>query len=260
MDFNKTLDIIIRDLREAREIIDDLKTYPGVPVLQVELAKSKCRNAEEIIALLKTIKQDSKDQQAVKEKKVESVEKAERIEEVPLADTTEHTNQMDLFELAPEDEEKPESSLSELNYKKDKKDIPERKTIFGDTDSNASAKSTDEISESNIVADKFTAASATIYEQIGGSIESDEDASSDHIQIPITDLNDAIGINDKFLFIREIFGGNQSPYNEAIAKLNKSNDLEDARAVILSYTGEIQESEAIVQLLDLVKRKLASDG
>jgi hypothetical protein len=45
MDFNTTIDLIIKDLNEASEIIDDLKKYPGVPALQVELAKSKCRSA-----------------------------------------------------------------------------------------------------------------------------------------------------------------------------------------------------------------------
>ena len=55
MDLNSTIDIIIRDLNEAREIIDDLKKYPGVPELQVELAKSKCKSASEIIALFKTL-------------------------------------------------------------------------------------------------------------------------------------------------------------------------------------------------------------
>ena len=58
MDFNATIDLIIKDLDEAREIIDDLKKYPGVPVLQVELAKSKCKSAGEVIALLKTIKEN----------------------------------------------------------------------------------------------------------------------------------------------------------------------------------------------------------
>jgi hypothetical protein len=55
MDFNATIDLIIKDLDAAREIIDDLKKYPGVPVLQVELAKSKCKSAGEVIALLKDI-------------------------------------------------------------------------------------------------------------------------------------------------------------------------------------------------------------
>jgi hypothetical protein len=55
MDFNSTIDLIIKDLNEASEIIDDLKKYPGVPALQVELAKSKCRSAGEVIALLKNL-------------------------------------------------------------------------------------------------------------------------------------------------------------------------------------------------------------
>ena len=55
MDFNTTIDLIIKDLKEASEIIDDLKKYPGVPALQVELAKSKCRSAADVIALLKSI-------------------------------------------------------------------------------------------------------------------------------------------------------------------------------------------------------------
>ena len=56
MDFNATIDLIIKDLDEAREIIDDLKKYPGVPALQVELAKSKCKSAGEVIALLKSLR------------------------------------------------------------------------------------------------------------------------------------------------------------------------------------------------------------
>ena len=54
MDFNSTIDIMIRDLRELREIIDDFKNYHDVPQIQIELAKSKCKSTEEIIALLKS--------------------------------------------------------------------------------------------------------------------------------------------------------------------------------------------------------------
>ncbi|MBP1666468.1 MAG: hypothetical protein H6Q23_1328 [Bacteroidetes bacterium] len=55
MDLNATIDIIVKDLNEAREIIDDLKRYPGVPELQVELAKSKCKSASEVISLFKNL-------------------------------------------------------------------------------------------------------------------------------------------------------------------------------------------------------------
>ena len=55
MDLNSTIDIIIKDLNDVREIIDDLKKYPGVPELQIELAKSKCKSSSEVIALFKNL-------------------------------------------------------------------------------------------------------------------------------------------------------------------------------------------------------------
>ena len=77
--------------------------------------------------------------------------------------------------------------------------------------------------------------------------------------MPITNLSEAIGVNDKFLFIREIFDGNKDAYTQAISRLDHAESLTDARAVIMSYTGDNNENEAVKQLLDLVKRKLPSN-
>jgi hypothetical protein len=78
MDFNATIDLIIKDLDEAREIIDDLKKYPGVPVFQVELAKSKCKSAGEVIALLKSLRDNIP---LVKEEPVQSLQQKRLPEE-----------------------------------------------------------------------------------------------------------------------------------------------------------------------------------
>ncbi len=78
MDLNATIDIIIKDLNEVRDIIDDLKKYPGVPALQIELAKSKCKSAAEVIALLKDLHEKlnagTKEKQGRKERKPEKKE------------------------------------------------------------------------------------------------------------------------------------------------------------------------------------------
>ena len=60
MDFNATIDLIIRELDEAREIIDDLKKLTGAPVLEIELAKSKIKNAGDVISLLKQQQEEKK--------------------------------------------------------------------------------------------------------------------------------------------------------------------------------------------------------
>ena len=194
MDFNATIDLIIKDLDEAREIIDDLKKYPGVPVLQIELAKSKCKSAGEVIALLKSLRDN-----------------------MPV-----------LITLPP------------VEKKEESKKAPKK------------------ASESAIIADKFSHLSNRFNEQLG-SMKSDDDISDILKTKPLTNLSEAIGVNDKFHFIREIFEGNKDAYIQAISRLDHAESLKDARAVIMSYTGDSNENEAVKQLLNLVKRKLPSN-
>jgi hypothetical protein len=222
MDFNTTIDIIIKDLREAREIIDDLKHYSGVPRIQVELAKSKCKSAEEIMALLKTMRQENGIEKKTGVDGIEGVEGVERVEEV-------------------------------VDNTKEEIKIPE-----GKADNTARKKLKGKPPETNIVADQFSGLSNIFNEQLGNSTTG-EGISAVIKARPVNNLTEAIGINDKFLFVREIFNGDQLSYNEAITKLNKVDNLSDAKAVIMSYTGDGDENEAVKQLLDLVKRKLPSD-
>jgi HPt (histidine-containing phosphotransfer) domain-containing protein len=215
MDFNTTIDLIIKDLEEAREIIDDLKKYPGVPALQVELAKSKCKSAGEVIAMLKTLKDSSpvaqmKPLQQVQAQKQQTPEEKKTIEPTPA-----------------------------VNKVESKKNLIEEE-------------------ESHIVADRFSDHSNRLNEQLG-NLKSDEDISEILKTKPLTSLSEAIGVNDKFHFIREIFDDNQKAYAQAISRLEIADSLSDARAVIMSYTGDGNENEAVKQLLDLVKRKLSSN-
>jgi hypothetical protein len=240
MDFNTTINIIIKDLREAREIIDDFKNYPGVPQIQVELAKSKCKSAEEIIALLKN--QDH----------YKLVEKFEKGKSVKVPEKIEETEKETLIEIS--EEVIPPSTQDGISTEAE---IVTNKQA-GQTTGEEEKKVKGRKSETSIVADKFSHMSNIFNEQLG-SLKNEEDISAVLKTKPVNDLFEAIGINDKFLYIREIFGGSQESYNEGISKLNKVDNLPDAKAVIMSYTGEGDENEAVKQLLDLIKRKLPAD-
>jgi hypothetical protein len=246
MDFNKTIDIIIKDLREAREIIDDLKNYPGVPQLQIELIKSKCKSAEEIIALLKNMKFDNQSASG------------QQIEDVKVIQLSESEAEEPLIEINDEGENEPDP-LSVDNEKVS--EITDQKPIEkpgSESGAVIRGKIKEKLPETNTVADLFGPVSNSYYEQLADK-QNDVDISSVIKSIPVTDLTEAIGINDKFLFMKVIFNGNQESYNEAISKLNRAANLSDAKAIIMSYTGEGEENEAIKQLLDLVKRKLPAD-
>ena len=57
----------------------------------------------------------------------------------------------------------------------------------------------------------------------------------------------------------EIFDGNKEAYAQAISKLDKTENIEDATAIIMSYTDKNPEDEAVIQLLELVKLKISSN-
>jgi hypothetical protein len=218
MDFNSTVDIIIKDLDEARKIIDDFKNYPDVPLLQIELAKSKCKSASEVISLLKklqipSITADKKESTTVKQVDLtDPVEVISRNVDSPVPHNKPVTNKENVAPV----EMKP--------------------------------------SESSMIADTFNQQSDTLYEQLGNLV--DDNYLHDSIKNkPLSRLSEAIGVNDKFLFIKEIFNGSTEAYNMAIAQLDEAGSFDDAKAVLMSYTGENIESDAAGQLLDLVKRK-----
>jgi hypothetical protein len=69
-------------------------------------------------------------------------------------------------------------------------------------------------------------------------------------QSPITDLKSFIGINDRFIFMNELFGGNMKSYDEAINKLNAFTTLEEA----MTYFRWLKEQFRMNEKLDSYRR------
>jgi hypothetical protein len=83
-----------------------------------------------------------------------------------------------------------------------------------------------------------------------------------HLKLkPIDDLKSGIGLNEKFLFIRELFGNDHLAYAEAIEKLNAAPSLESAEEILASEVLPQQqwdlETEAALSFLHLIFRRFA---
>lgn len=214
MDFNATVDLIIRELEEAREIIDDLRKFPGAPALQIELAKSKCKNAADVIAMLKNMP----------ELKHEPEKMPER--------THEHTPDIEENEKKPEHKaEHKEQAIDENASAEQKPKKPYVAPIIADTFSHLANRFNEQIGESQ--GDDFSYMHGRKYEN----------------------LSEAIGINDRFYYISEIFDGNREHYNEAMARLDKVQSIQEAKDILADYKNEKTSHEAVKQLLDLTRRK-----
>ena len=74
----------------------------------------------------------------------------------------------------------------------------------------------------------------------------------------VPDLKSVIGINDKFLFVNELFGGSMEKYNKSIENLNDLKTLNGAMIYLNELKIELQwnsNNEAYLKLKELVARK-----
>lgn len=77
----------------------------------------------------------------------------------------------------------------------------------------------------------------------------------------INDLRSAIGINDKFLFINELFRGNMQQYNKVLDELNDFKSLNGAQTYLMELKVEHQweaESNAFIRLNSFIERRFGA--
>lgn len=109
------------------------------------------------------------------------------------------------------------------------------------------------------LADKLSEEKRSVNEKMhseataGGSIGS-------KLRQPVTDLKTAIGINDRFHFINELFEGDMRVYDEMLRNLNTCASLGDALSFFESTKisrGWTDELESVNKLLDFIHRRYA---
>ncbi len=100
--------------------------------------------------------------------------------------------------------------------------------------------------------------SETLSDRIASS---EEPSVADRIQkSQISDLRQAIGINEKFQFINELFNGDLGKYNSAIDELNSFSGLDGAKTYLFELHVENQwadDSPALAKLSELLDRKFS---
>jgi hypothetical protein len=71
---------------------------------------------------------------------------------------------------------------------------------------------------------------------------------------PISSLRAAIGLNDRFLFVREIFGNNTDKYNKVIDHLDKLDTIQQAVDYLKTQL-TLQKNDTSMKFVDLLKRR-----
>ena len=227
MDFKSAVDLIIKDINELKNIVDGFKNYPNIPSLQIEIAKSKCRNAVEILELLKSVPVETAEEESKKKETVQTKIIAEE-----LIETFEKEEYFDV-------EDEPVTPEAPSTEKIDRIRAEKKK----------------EKTEAAIYAERFSSNPNSVYDRLSGTKQQSDSSKGKRS----SNLFELIGLNDQFLFIREIFNGDSDLYNTAVNRLNNAKTFTEANEIIFDYIDDV-EDEAYKTLVDLVKRKFSVDG
>ena len=90
---------------------------------------------------------------------------------------------------------------------------------------------------------------------IADSIKPKDTAAEAIVKGSIDDIGKAVGINDRFLLIRDLFGGSSEEYERVVARLNEFDNFEDCMIYIVENFDWNPNSDGTKLMMELLERK-----
>lgn len=159
--------------------------------------------------------------------------------------------------------ETPEETVIAENEVVEEKDVkPEEKEkdfkgidTFSDFERNLFTESQEtKENQSHTIADNFKTETTSLNDQMSNKTS---DLASNFKQYPIDNLNTAIGLNDKFTFISELFANNPDAYETNMKRINNAVNYDEAMYILDSLKNEIweQHPNTVKRLTEFVHRR-----
>lgn len=238
MDFTTAVSIISKDLEEAGILLDQLSNTAVNNMAELRLARSRVRSAAEMVAVLPGLKTEVEVKTEVKAEAKNKVEVNVEVKEVV-------ETKSEVVETKAEVEaEILKAEVVEVKNGPEVKSAPE-------------SLKTPESNKSRL-ADRFSGPDRLVQQV--SSVRQDVAITSAMHAMPITDIAAAIGINDKFYFIRELFSGDGKAYVDTIRRLNSAVSLGDAMRILDESTVMGSDPAAQSSFVDVVRRKFNING
>lgn len=245
MDNKKLMRILLRDVSELEELVAGIKISGLYDPLDIELLFTRIsgvRHMLEVVSLAETLVKKTEDKEPVTETKTENTE----------VKTTEIQSVIEKPKPV-KPEKKPEA-------KKEKQVLAPSVTIHESEPGLGTGEEGADNDEMRFEEEDTIAAPQTLGEKFthGRSVNDllFEHGKTDYkfSNMPVANLQTAIGINDRFLFTRELFEGNKDAFAETVRKIDSMSSIHDA-AVFLRENFKWKKTDTSLKFIELVKRR-----
>ncbi len=249
MEFTSTLQSALFEIQEVKDLLTRFMEKKELSKIEIDLAMSKMRNIYELLLILEKLGYKTEGAPTEKGATVQAGQKVPGEPVVGMAKTVKQTVSAEkkaVKKQAPPVEE--EEIEMKAPAKFETRPVQEQAKSVGETSGKTK--------KPEIIAEKLGSQTKMLHDVLSETANSGhKDLSSIHQSRPIKNIEEAIGINEKFLFIKELFSGNAEAYREAIDYLNRAADFNTAYQYIEHHFEWDMESDAAQKLLDLVRRR-----
>jgi len=267
----------LETLVEQTNIISNYKEQ--IPQIEIDIILSNIREFYEKYRILEKINKNSEEiitqsqEKNIISKKDSIIETTEFFEKDKLIKEIPETKSVEQIDLDKDIVEEPthieikahkeEVKQMVLPVIEEKVELPIEKTV---SDTNITSKNVKNIKSSNIdlfsspqtIADKFKDEKISLNELLYSESNTDKSIVGKMQKTPISDIKLAIGINEKFKLINELFEGNLQKYNENITKLNNYGSYDEANNLLNILKKDCkwnEENESYKTLKELISRR-----
>jgi len=251
MEIKHTIEILTKDIQDIEKLVGNLQNSQDGSAIELDLALSKLRNVYEILMMIKA------------DRLHEMLPHETVTEPAPVPEPQQEPQSMAQPEPppAPQSMAQPEpppapKSMAQPEPPQAPKSPPPTPPPAKATESLPAEPVTistpESKKEAEILAEKFSAESS-INENLAGQRAGNMDAKL--IGQPIDNISRNIGINDRFLIIRELFDGDADRFGNLVNNLEGSGNFNDAFNLLEEQFTDSMEHEGVEILSGLIKRR-----
>ena len=231
MEIKYTIEILTKDIQDIEKLVGNIGNSKEASSIELDLALSKLRNVYEILTMIK----------------------ADRLHELVKDPAAEEESSTEL-KAEQEPEPEPKTEVADAPAAETEPEA-ETKTEVADAPAppeEAQADSETESADPAILAEKFSAESS-INENMAGKLGNEQEAKL--MGQAIDNISRNIGINDRFLIIRELFDGDSDRFTLLVNELDKAENYQAAKGILDEQFAEDMDHEGVVVLTGLLKRR-----
>jgi len=251
MDIKYTIEILTKDIQDIEKLVGKLQNSKDASAIELDLAMSKLRNVYEILSMIKSDKLNELIGEAPERKPEPQAEPVTKVEPESEPETQ--------IEFEPEPESEPETQLEfqsepepEPESAAQPEPVPPSVISSDKSETGSPENSTSGEDDSTILGEKFQTESS-INENLAETRS--ENLDSKLMGQAIDNIRRNIGINDRFLIIRELFDGNSDGYSMLITRLDTAESYLNATELLEEQFAGSMEHEGVEILAGLVKRR-----